>query len=121
MKAYWRAPAGLHTASVRLPVEGRLPSFGGATVWLNSLPLTPTGLHGKVLLVDFWTYTCINVLLDEQPPGTAHGIDVDGQGHGTATQPRLYQLIRQPEPITDHTFEITFLDPGAQAYAFTFG
>jgi hypothetical protein len=61
------------------------------------------------------------VLLDGQPPGTAHGIDVDGQGNGTVTQPRLYQLIRQPGPITDRTFEITFLDPGARAYAFTFG
>jgi hypothetical protein len=63
------------------------------------------------------------VLLDGQPPGTAHGSDVDGHGHGngTVTQSRLYQLIRQPGPITDHTFEITFLDPGAKAYAFTFG
>ena len=61
------------------------------------------------------------VLLDGQPPGTAHGIDVDGHGDGTVIQPRLYQLIRQPGRITDHTFEITFLDPGAQAYSFTFG
>jgi hypothetical protein len=61
------------------------------------------------------------VLLDGQPPGAAHGADIDRQGNGTVTQPRLYQLIRQPGPITDHTFEITFPDPGAQAYAFTFG
>jgi thiol-disulfide isomerase/thioredoxin len=45
-----------------LPVEGRLPSFGGATGWLNSDPLTPEGLRGRVVLVDFWTYTCINWL-----------------------------------------------------------
>jgi thiol-disulfide isomerase/thioredoxin len=339
MEAHWRVPAGLHAASVRLPVEGELPSLDGATGWLNSPPLTPAGLRGKVVLVGFWTYTCINwlrqlpyvrawagkysgpglvvigvhtpefafernadnvrravqdmridypvvtdndyavwrafdnhywpalyfadaqgrirhhhfgegeygqsemviqqllaeagsagagddlvsvdargveapadwdtlrspenytgydrtenfaspggavpgqphlytapadlrlnhwalsgdwtmqeqaatlnqvggqiacrfhardlhlvmgpaapgtpirfrVLLDGQPPGTAHGIDVDGQGNGTVTQPRLYQLIRQPGPVTDRTFEITFLDPGAQAYAFTFG
>src|SRR5215211_665490 len=43
-----------------LPVEGRLPSFEGATGWLNSDPLTPEGLRGRVVLVDFWTYTCIN-------------------------------------------------------------
>jgi len=49
-------------AAIRLPVEGRAPSFGGATVWLNSKPLTPEGLRGKVVLVDFWTYTCINWL-----------------------------------------------------------
>src|SRR6266540_4324394 len=339
MTAHWPVPAGLHTASVRLPVEGELPSFGGATGWLNSPPLTVAGLRGKVVLVDFWTYTCINwlrqlpyvrawagkysgqglvvvgvhtpefafegnvenvsravremrvgypvaidndyavwsafdnhywpaiyfadasglirhhhfgegeyqqsemviqqllaeagsagaghelvsvdargaeapadwatlrspenytgyertenfaspggavlgkrhaytapaelrlnhwalsgdwtmeeqattlntangriayrfhardlhlvmgpavrgtsvrfrVLIDGQPPGAAHGTDVDDQGNGTVTQPRLYQLIRQRGPITDRTFEITFLDPGVQAYAFTFG
>jgi thiol-disulfide isomerase/thioredoxin len=61
------------------------------------------------------------VRIDGQPPGTAHGIDVDAQGNGTVTEPRLYQLIRQPEPITQRTFEITFLDPGVRAYVFTFG
>ena len=61
------------------------------------------------------------VLLDGQPPGAAHGTDVDDQGYGTVTEPRLYQLIRQPGPITERTFEATFLDPGVQAYAFTFG
>ena len=339
MKSHWRAPAGLHVASARLPVEGELPSFGGATGWLNSPPLTPAGLREKVVLVDFWTYTCINwlrqlpylrawagkytghglvvigvhtpefsfehnadnvrqaaqdmmvtypvatdndyaiwrafgnnywpalyfvdaqgrirhhhfgegeydrsemviqqllaeagsadagtdlvsvdargleapanwaslrsaenytgyertenfaspggavpgmphvytvperlglnqwalagdwtmeeeattlntangriachfhardlnlvmgpaapgspvrcrVLIDGQPPGEAHGSDVDGDGNGTVTQQRVYQLIRQPGRITDRTFEIAFLDPGAQAYCFTFG
>ena len=339
MKPHWLTPAGLHTASARLPVEGELPSFGGATGWLNSPPLTPAGLRGKVVLAGFWTYTCINwlrqlpylrawagkysgqglvvigvhtpefpfehhpdnvrravqemeidypvavdsdyavwrvfdnhywpalyfadaqgqirhhhfgegeyqqsemviqqllaeagsggaghdlvspeasgveapadwanlrspenytgyertenfaspggvrpgkpesytvpaelrlnhwalsgdwtmgdqatalntaggqitcrfhardlhlvmgpgaagtsaafrVLLDGQPPGAAHGADVDGQGHGTATGQRLYQLIRQPGPIADATFEIEFLDPGVAAYSFTFG
>ena len=62
MPAFWRAPAGLHVASARLPYEGELPSFGGATGWLNSPPLTPAGLRGKVVLVNFWTYTCINWL-----------------------------------------------------------
>jgi thiol-disulfide isomerase/thioredoxin len=339
MKTHWFTPAGLHTASARLPVEGELASFDGATGWLNSSPLTPAGLRGKVVLVNFWTYTCINwlrqlpyvrawagkysgqglvvigvhtpefafehdpdnvhravqdrqidypvatdndyavwrafdnyywpalyfadtegrirhhqfgegeyqksemviqqlldeagssvtrrdpvsvdargveapadwvslrspenytgydrtenfaspggivagkphvysaparlerndwaltgdwtmeegavalntangqiacrfhardlnlvmgpaasgtsvryrVLLDGQPPGAAHGTDVDGQGDGTATGQRLYQLIRQPGPVADRTFEITFLDPGVEAYSFTFG
>jgi thiol-disulfide isomerase/thioredoxin len=339
MNTRWRAPAGLHVVSARLPPEGELPSFDGATGWLNSEPLTPAGLHRKVVLADFWTYTCINwlrqlpylrawaakysghglvvigvhtpefsfehnadnvrravqdmritypvatdnnyavwgafgnhywpalyfadaqgrirhhhfgegeygqsemviqqllaeagstgagtglvsadarglevpadwaslrspenytgyertenfaspggaapgkphvytaptelglnqwtlsgdwtmedeattlnaangqitcrfhardlnlvmgpaaaqnsgrfrVLIDGQPPGKAHGTDVDGQGNGTLTEQRVYQLIRQPGPIADRTFEITFADPGAQAYCFTFG
>ena len=339
MSAFWRTPAGLHFASARLPDEGELASFDGATGWLNSEPLTPAGLRGKVVLVDFWTYTCINwlrqlpyvrawaekysshglvvvgvhtpefsfehnadnvrqavqdmgitypvatdnnygvwlafdnhywpalyfadaqgrirhhhfgegeygqsemviqqllaeagstgagtdtvsvdpsglevpadwaslrspenytgydrtenfaspggpargkphayaiparlelnqwalsgdwtmeqepttlnaangqiacsfhardlnlvmgpaasrapvrcrVLIDGQPPGEAHGADVDSEGNGTATYQRVYQLIRQPGPITERTCEITFPDPGAQAYCFTFG
>ena len=338
MTAHWFAPAGLHTAAARLPLEGELPTLGGATGWLNSPALTPDGLRGKVVLVNFCTYTCINwlrqlpyvrawaerysgqglvvigvhtpefpfehnvnnvrravqdmrvsypiaidndyavwgafdnhywpalyfadaqgqirhhyfgegeyqqsemviqqllgdagsgtsrdlvsvqargieapadwatlrspenytgyertenfaspggilpgkphvysapaelrrnqwavsgdwtmeeqaarlnepdgqivcrfhardlhmvlgpaapgtsariqVRLDGQPPGAAHGFDVDDQGYGTVTEQRLYQLIRQPEQITDRTFEITFLDPGVEAYVFTFG
>ena len=339
MTAHWLSPAGLHTPSARLPVEGELPTFGGATGWLNSPPLTVDGLRGKVVLVNFCTYTCVNwlrqlpyvrawaakysglglvvvgvhtpefgfehnldnirraladvqvgypvaidndyavwgafdnhywpalyfadaqgrirhhhfgegeyqqsemviqqllaeagaagvgrdlvsvdargveapadwatlrsaenytgydrtesfaspggvlpgkphvysaptqlrlnqwalsgdwtmeeqairlneaggqiayrfhardlnlvmgpaagrtsvrfrVLLEGQPPGPAHGTDVDEQGHGTVVEQRLYQLIRQPGPITERTFEITFLDPGAEAYSFTFG
>jgi thiol-disulfide isomerase/thioredoxin len=62
MNAHWRTPAGLHAASVRLPVEGEMPAFDGATGWLNSPPLTPGGLRGKVVLAGFWTYTCINWL-----------------------------------------------------------
>jgi thiol-disulfide isomerase/thioredoxin len=61
------------------------------------------------------------VLLDSQPPGAAHGGDVDDEGNGTLTDPRLYQLIRQPGPVSDRLLEITFLDPGVRAYAFTFG
>jgi thiol-disulfide isomerase/thioredoxin len=338
MTGHWPVATGLHPDSLRLPVEGELPSLGGATGWLNSPPLTTAGLRGKVVVVDFWTYTCINwlrqlpyvrawagkysgqglvvigvhapefpfehdpdnvrravqdmrvdypvaidsdyavwrafgnqywpalyladaqgriryhhfgegqyeqsemvirqllteagadtshdlvsvdaqgveapadwatlrspenytgyertenfaspggvlpgkpdlytapaelrlnhwalsgewtmeeqattlntangrivyrfhardlhlvmgpatagtsvrfhVLLDGQPPGAAHGTDLDGQGHGTVVEQRLYQLIRQQGPVTEHTFEITFLDPGVEAYAFTFG
>ena len=61
------------------------------------------------------------VLIDGQPPGADHGVDVDEQGSGTAAGQRLYQLIRQRGPVTEHTFEITFLAPGVGAYAFTFG
>ena len=64
-------------STAQLPKEGHMPSFDGATVWLNSPPLTP--------------------------------------------EPRMYQLIRQPEPFADREFEIEFLDAGVEAFAFTFG
>ena len=53
---------GVATAATDLRNEGNLPSFEGATTWLNSSPLTPAGLRGRVVLVQFWTYTCINWL-----------------------------------------------------------
>jgi thiol-disulfide isomerase/thioredoxin len=61
------------------------------------------------------------VLVDGEPPGANHGIDIDDRGNGSLTEQRLYQLIRQHDRVADHTFEITFLDPGVEAYAFTFG
>jgi thiol-disulfide isomerase/thioredoxin len=61
------------------------------------------------------------VRLDGQPPGAAHGLDVDDQGNGTVAEPRMYQLIRQAKPVADRQFQIDFLDAGAQAFAFTFG
>jgi thiol-disulfide isomerase/thioredoxin len=61
------------------------------------------------------------VQLDGAAPSVARGLDINEDGSGTLVQPRLYQLIRQPGPITDRTFEITFLEPGVEAYVFTFG
>jgi cytochrome c biogenesis protein CcdA/thiol-disulfide isomerase/thioredoxin len=61
------------------------------------------------------------VMIDGQAPGANHGVDTDAQGNGKITEHRLYQLIRQKNAIEDRTFEIEFLDPGAQAFAFTFG
>ncbi|MCA8434509.1 cytochrome c biogenesis protein DipZ [Burkholderia seminalis] len=61
------------------------------------------------------------VTLDGAAPGAAHGTDVDARGYGTVTGQRLYQLVRQPGAIADRTFAIEFLDPGVDAYAFTFG
>jgi thiol-disulfide isomerase/thioredoxin len=70
-------------------------------------------MHGKPVR--------FRVLIDGKPPGAAHGADIDAQGNGTLTEQRLYQLIRQPQAIEDRTFEIEFLDAGAEAFAFTFG
>jgi hypothetical protein len=61
------------------------------------------------------------VLIDGQPPGRAHGVDVDEQGNGTIAEPRMYQLIRQQGRVGDRQFEIHFLDPGVEAFVFTFG
>jgi len=61
------------------------------------------------------------VLLDGQPPTTAHGVDIDSQGNGTVVEQRLYQLIRQPKLTTYRQFEIEFLDPAIEAFDFTFG
>jgi thiol-disulfide isomerase/thioredoxin len=61
------------------------------------------------------------VLVDGEPPGAAHGLDVDEQGHGTLSEQRLHQLVRERGSIGDRTFEIAFLAPGAEAYCFTFG
>jgi thiol-disulfide isomerase/thioredoxin len=61
------------------------------------------------------------VLVDGEPPGDAHGLDVDEQGRGAVAQQRLYQLVRQRGPIADRTFEVVFQAPGVEAYVFTFG
>jgi thiol-disulfide isomerase/thioredoxin len=67
------------------------------------------------------THVRFRVLLDGRAPGSAHGIDVDGDGNGVVTEPRMYQLIRQAGSIQDHTFEIEFLDAGVETFSFTFG
>ena len=61
------------------------------------------------------------ITIDGRPPGDAAGMDVAAAGDGTVRGERLYQLVRQPGEIGERLFEIEFLDPGAQAFAFTFG
>jgi len=61
------------------------------------------------------------VSLDGQPPGAAGGIDVDTAGTGAVIEPRVYQLIRQAQPIVDQQVEIEFLESGVETFAFTFG
>ena len=63
----------------------------------------------------------IRVRLEGQPPGAAHGSDLDEQGNAALTEQRTYQLIRQAQPISDRTCTIEFLDPGTEVYCFTFG
>jgi thiol-disulfide isomerase/thioredoxin len=61
------------------------------------------------------------VRIDGHAPGLAHGVDIDADGFGTATEQRMYQLVRQPMPIDDRLFEIEFLESGIEAFSFTFG
>jgi hypothetical protein len=61
------------------------------------------------------------VTIDGAEPRSSHGVDIDADGHGAVREQRLYQLIRQSGTVVEHTFAIEFLDPGAQAYSFTFG
>ena len=61
------------------------------------------------------------VLLDGEPPGPSHGVDVDEDGNGLLQDGRMYQLVREHEAVRERTLKITFLEPGAEAYAFTFG
>jgi len=72
-----------------------------------------TGLQGKPLR--------FRVLIDGKPPGVNHGSDIDADGRGAVVEERLYQLIRQKDASADHLFEIEFLSPGVEAFAFTFG
>jgi thiol-disulfide isomerase/thioredoxin len=61
------------------------------------------------------------VLLDGEAPGPSHGVDIDENGNGEIGDGRLYQLVRQGDGVRERTLEITFLEPGAEAYVFTFG
>ena len=61
------------------------------------------------------------VLLDGHAPGPSHGLDIDPDGNGVLSDGRLYQLVRVHGAVQERTLEITFLEPGVQAYVFTFG
>ena len=61
------------------------------------------------------------VKVDGKAPGENHGADTDADGNGTVTQTRLYQMVRQAGDVKERTFEVRFLDPGVEAFVFTFG
>ena len=61
------------------------------------------------------------MLQDGEPPGPSHGVDVDEDGNGVLRDGRLYQLVREAGAVRERTLEIAFLEPGAEAFAFTFG
>jgi hypothetical protein len=61
------------------------------------------------------------VLLDGEAPARSHGVDVDADGNGLLRDGRLYQLVREHNAVRERTLQITSFEPGAEAYAFTFG
>jgi thiol-disulfide isomerase/thioredoxin len=61
------------------------------------------------------------VLVDGEAPGASHGVDVDEDGNGLLREGRMHQLVRQHDGVRERTVEITFSEPGAEAYSFTFG
>jgi thiol-disulfide isomerase/thioredoxin len=74
-----------------------------------------------VLLAGERTPIPFRVLVDGDAPGDSHGVDVDENGHGVLRDGRLYQLVREHDEVRERTVDITFLEPGAEAYVFTFG
>ena len=61
------------------------------------------------------------VLVDDEAPGPSHGVDIDENGNGLLRDGRMYQLVREHDKVREHTLKISFLEPGAEAYVFTFG
>ena len=132
------APDGLaldkpHTFTAQLPLRlNHWGLLGNWTVRSDAVALnSPNGriafqfhardLHLVMGMARSGTSARFRVRLDGEPASAAHGADVEPDGTGTATDQRMYQLIRQHKPITDRLFEIEFLDPGVEAGVFTFG
>jgi hypothetical protein len=120
----YAAPASLRSNEWALAGEWRmglaatvLEKPGGAI----SCSFHARDLHLVMKPSERHTSVRYQVRLDGQPPGAAHGVDVDEDGNGTVRDPRLYQLVRQPAPIVERRFEIRFLDAGVETYVFTFG
>jgi thiol-disulfide isomerase/thioredoxin len=108
------APSGLWTLAEHASVLGEAPGRIAMRFHARDVNLV-MGPAERGASVPF------RALIDGEPPGVAHGTEVDEQGNGTVVEQRLYQLIRQPGPIADRLFEIEYLGPGVEAYCFTFG
>ena len=128
-------PAFEQARSYTMPSMLRLNNWALAGAWTIGGKAARSTLAGGVLAYRFRARDLhlvmgpaepgksvpFRVRLDGQPPGAAHGVDVAADGEGTAADRRLYQLIRQPGRVRECTFEITFHEPGVEAYVFTFG
>jgi thiol-disulfide isomerase/thioredoxin len=120
--------------SYALPERLRLNHWGLAGDWTIGREKVSLGRAGGSIALRFHARDAhlvmcsasrepipFRVLLDSEPPGGSHGVDVDADGHGVLGGGRLYQLVRERSAVRERTLEITFLEAGAEAYAFTFG
>lgn len=136
--AHFASPGGIEQDNEHLykpPINPALNQWGFAGKWVDHKQVAELkSAEGKIIF-HFYARDLhlvlgpaahgkpvrFRVTLDGKPPGNDHGMDTDAQGNGVVTGYRLYQLIRQRGAITDHVFTIEFLDPGVQAFSFTFG
>ena len=130
------SPGGFRsgTGDYRLPASLKLNEWGLGGRWkvepqravnLNAGGLIAFRFHARDLHLVLGSSTGkpvqFRVLIDGKPPGGDHGMDIDAAGNGQVTSQRLYQLVRQSAGSRERLFTIEFLDPGVEAYAFTFG
>jgi cytochrome c biogenesis protein CcdA/thiol-disulfide isomerase/thioredoxin len=121
LKSYAGAPLDLNQWSLEGPwIDGRQSARSLAAGARISFRFHARDLH-LVLGSATGNPVRFRVTLDGKAPGGDAGVDVKGDGSGTVTGQRLYQLVRQKGPIRDRTFTITFVDPGVEAFSFTFG
>ena len=132
------SPGGIKRDGEKLYIEPahlHLNQWGLAGKWIDHEQATVLGSAGGKIVFRFHARDLhlvlgpsadgqpvhFRVTIDGQAPGADHGVDTDEAGNGVVTDHRLYQLVRQKGPITDHTFVIEFQEPGVQAFSFTFG
>ena len=119
-----------------VPNDLRINEWGLAGNWVDRAQLAELKAAGGKIAFRFYARDLhlvlgpsadgksvrFRVTIDGHAPGTSHGVDTDADGNGVVTDQRLYQLVRQVgAPVADHVFVIEFLDPGVQAFSFTFG
>ena len=97
------------------------PAGSGISPFLPTLVNVDPSTRNAELSVGARPSIPFRVLLDGQAPGPSHGVDVDEDGNGVLRDGRLYQLVRAHDAVQERTLEITFWEPGAEAYVFTFG
>jgi thiol-disulfide isomerase/thioredoxin len=132
------SPGGIKREGEQLYIEPkqlRLNEWGLVGKWADHPQVAVLGAAGGKIIFRFHARDLhlvlgprtdgkpvrFRVTIDGQAPGQNHGVDTDAQGNGVVRDDRLYQLIRQERVVRDHTFMIEFLDPGVQAFSFTFG